>query len=257
MDPGNKAIESRYYELHKQAIDKGEAALLSDKYPKVEVNAYVASLWGSYARFKVTQEEAYFAAMRAGLRAHRYAEQVFEADPDYFDIYVGIGAFNVFTGSLPAVIKPFAWLIGARGDRDLGVQQLHTAMNKARYSQTEARIIYYTAMLEEKNWDEAWKTLENLRSRYRDNFVMYTWVCDWFLQQGRYAAGQDYFEKIFSEENKRSPLLAKYALLEKARIQKAQRQPDDAVRTLARLKAVAGGNELLSRKVAALEAALR
>ena len=68
----------------------------------------------------------------------------------YYDIYVGIGAFNYFTGALPAVIKPFAWLIGARGNRDVGIDQLKTAMTRARYSQTEARIVYYTAMLQDR-----------------------------------------------------------------------------------------------------------
>src|SRR5437870_6243631 len=147
-DPHNKTIEDAYYRAQEIAVQKAEAALKTGKYTKVELLAYLASAHGSYARFQVTQKGAYFSALRAGLRAHKYAGQVYELDRNYYDIYVGLGAFNFFTGSLPAVIKPFAFLIGARGNRDLGLQQLQTAAQKARYSQTEARIVYYTAMLE-------------------------------------------------------------------------------------------------------------
>src|SRR5262245_38533332 len=163
-DPGNKAIENDIYKAQELAGQKAEGALKAGKYRKVELLAYLASAHGSYSRFQVTQKEAYFSALRAGLRAHRYAEQVYELDKNYFDIYVGLGAFNFFTGSLPAVIKPFAFLIGARGDRETGLQQFHIAAEKARYSRTEARIVYYTAILEDGQYSIAFPMLEKLVS---------------------------------------------------------------------------------------------
>jgi hypothetical protein len=253
MDPGNRDIEDRYYAAQKLAVEKGEAALKLPKYPTIEVNAYLGSAWGSYARFQVTQKEAYYSALRAGLRAHRYAEEVYAADNSYYDIYVGLGAFNYFTGSLPAVIKPFAWLFGARGDRDLGIEQLKTAMAKARYSQTEARIVYYTAMLEDKNWPESFRILEGLRNDHPDNFVMYTWVTDWYRQQSKNLAGADYFEKVYNQEIKRSSVMAKYALLEKAQLQDAENHRADAISTLNRLKSIPGSDPLITKKVQALE----
>src|SRR6476660_2434095 len=135
-DPGNSAIESKYYDAQKLAVEKGEGAVKLPKYSKVETTAYLGSVWGSYARFQVTQKEAYYSALRAGMKAHDYAEQVYAMDKSYYDIYVGLGAFNYFAGTLPAVIKPFAWLFGASGDKDLGVRQLETAIQKARYSVT-------------------------------------------------------------------------------------------------------------------------
>jgi hypothetical protein len=252
-DPGNKTIEDAYYRLQDIAVKKAEDALKQTKYPKIEVLAYLASAHGSYARFQVTQKGAYFSALRAGLRAHKYAEEVFEMDKTYYDIYVGTGAFNFFTGSLPAVIKPFAFLIGARGDKDLGVQQLQIAMQKARYSRTEARIVYYTAMLEDERYPEAFRTLEQLMSENQDNFVLYTWVTDWHRRQNKNLEGADYFETVFRVQAKRSPLMAKYALLEKALLLEAHNRDADARNTIARLKALPGTDALLSRKVQAFE----
>jgi len=252
-DPGNSTIESNYYAAQKLAVEKGESAVKLPKYSKVETTAYLGSVWGSYARFQVTQKEAYYSALRAGLKAHGYAEEVHAMDKSYYDIYVGLGAFNYFAGTLPAVIKPFAWLFGAKGDRDLGIDQLKTAMSSARYSQTEARIVYYTAMLEDKNWPESFRTLEKLRADCPDNYVLFTWVTDWYRQQSRNLAGADYFENVFNTEIKRSPLMAKYALLEKAQLQDAERHRADAIQTLNRLKALPGSDPLVTKKLQALE----
>jgi hypothetical protein len=257
MDPGNETIENEYYRLQDLAVKKAEEALEKAKYPKIEVLAYLASAHGSYARFQVTQKSAFFSAMRAGLRAHRYADQVFEMDKTYYDIYVGVGAFNFFTGSLPAVIKPFAFLIGARGDKELGVQQLHVAMEKARYSQTEGRIVYYTAMLEDKSYVQAFRTLERLIADNPDNFVLYTWATDWYRRQSKNLEGAEYFEKMFTAQLRRSPLMAKYALLEKSHLLHAHNRSAEARATIARLKAVGGDDRLLSKKVQMFEASLR
>jgi hypothetical protein len=234
-------------------VEKGEDALELKKYPEIEILAYLASAHGSYARFQVTQKGAYFSAMRAGLRAHKYAEQVYTLDKTYYDIYVGTAAFNFFTGSLPGVIKPFAFLIGARGDKDLGVQQFKIAMEKARYSQTEARIVYYTAMVEDKQYAESFRVLERLIADYKDNFVMYTWLTDWYARQGKNREGADHFERLFKSESARSPLMAQYALLEKAQLLRWGGQTSEARSTIDRLKTVGEMNELLNRKVQVFE----
>jgi predicted Zn-dependent protease len=253
VDPGNRKIEDRYYRAQQIAQDKAEKAIQTGKYYKPELLAYLASAYGSYARFQVTQKEAYLSALRAGLRAHEYAEQVFALDKNYYDIYVGLGAFNYFTGTLPSVIKPFAWLMGASGDKNLGVNQLQTAMEKARYSRTEARIVYYSALLSNKEYGPAFPILEQLVSDYPDNFVLYDWLAEWFQEQNRNSDGAEYFERIFVKEQKRSPLMAQYALLEKADLQVGGGRKAEAVQTLERLRSLQISDALLRKKVEALQ----
>jgi len=253
-DPGNQTIENDYYKAQELAVQKAESALQAGKYPKAELLAYLASAHGSYSRFQVTQKEAYFSALRAGLRAHRYAEQVYELDKNYYDIYVGLGAFNFFTGSLPGVIKPFAFLIGARGDRNLGLQQLQIAAEKARYSRTEARIVYYTAMLEDEQYSVAFPVLEKLMSDYPDNFALYAWATEWFRRQKKNLDGADYFERMYAKQINRAPMMAKYALFEKAGLQLAETRNADALQTIQRLKSMSGNDALLTKRVGQLEA---
>jgi hypothetical protein len=256
-DPGNKKIADDYYHAQRLARDKAEQAIQSGKYYKPELLAYLASAYGSYARFEVTQKGAYFAALRAGLRAHDFATQVFALDKNYYDIYVGLGAFNYFAGTLPAAIKPFAWLIGASGDKNVGIGQLQTAMEKARYSRTEGRIVYYSALLSNKEYAAAFPILEKLIADYPDNSVLYDWAEEWFREQNKNQEGEDYFERAHERDLNRSPVMAQYALLGKAGLQLAETRKTEAGQTLKRIRAVSHPDPLVSRKIEALEKAAR
>jgi putative flippase GtrA len=254
-DPGNKKIENDYYHAQEIAEHKAERAVQAAKYYKPELLAYLASAYASYARFQVTQKDAYFSALKAGLKAHDYAGQVYDLDQNYYDIYVGLAAFNYFTGTLPPVIKPFAWLLGASGDKNLGVNQFQTAMEKARYSRTEARIVYYSALLSNKEYDAAFPTLEKLISDYPDNFVLYDWAEEWFHEQKK--DGSSYFEQLYERQIKRAPLLAQYALLEKASLQLDSGLKAEAIQTIQRIRGIANSDPLLSRKVETLARSTR
>jgi hypothetical protein len=252
-DPHNSKTENAYYKAQELAQDKAELALKAGKYSKVELLSCLASAHASYARFEVTQKGSYYHALRAGLRAHKYAEQVYALDLNYYDIYVGLGAFNYFAGTLPSMIKPFAWLFGAHGDKDTGVKQLETAMEKARYSRTEARIVYYSALLSNKEYATAFPILEKLIVDYPDNFVLYEWATDWYREQRRNLDGADYFERMYQKQVSRSPKMAGYALLEKVGLQLAQNRKNEALQTLQRLKGITISDLLLSTKIQNLE----
>ena len=88
---------------------------------------------------------------------------------------------------------------------------------------------------------------------YPDNFVLYTWVTEWFREQRKNLEGADYFEKAYAQQVSRSPLMAKYALLEKANLLLAQKRNSEALQTVQRIKAMPGSDPLLSLKLQALE----
>lgn len=252
-DPGNRKIEDQYYHAHDLAQEKAERAIQAQKYYKPELLAYLASCYGSYARFEVTEKESYLSALRAGLKANDYAQQVYAIDKEYYDIYVGLGAFNYFAGTLPAMIKPFAWIIGVNGDTRLGVSQLNTAMQKARYSRTEARIVYYSALLSGKEYAAAFPILQSLISDYPDNFVLYDWAAEWFREQDKAQDSIDFFQKRYEEQLKRSALMAQYALFEKADGQLRIGQKSEAAQTLQKIRAIGHADALLLKRLESLQ----
>ncbi|HLH32563.1 MAG TPA: GtrA family protein [Terriglobia bacterium] len=255
-DPGNKKIENDYYRAQNVAQQKAERAVQAAKYYKPELLAYLASAYASYARFQVTQKDSYFTALRAGLKAHDYAEQVYALDKNYYDIYVGLAAFNYFSGTLPSMIRPFAWLFGANGEKSVGINQFQTAMEKARYSRTEARIVYYSALLSNDEYAGAFPILEKLIADYPDNFVLYDWAEEWFHEQKKWE-GSTYFEQIYEKQARRSPLMAQYALLEKASLQLDAGLKAEASQTLQRIRTIRHTDAVLFKKVDALAKSAR
>lgn len=257
IDPTRKEIEDEFFRVQGKTIDIGEKALKAKKYPEVEIRAYLASAWGSKARFRLTQHGVGLKTVLDGRNAHNYAEEVYKADPKYTDILVGIGAYNYFTGKIPSVLKPFAYLLGASGNPTLGLQQIRTVIEKGRYAQTEARIVLFTALMKDGSYEESFRVLKGLMSDYPENHALYSWVTQWYLDQGKKTDGIAYFEKLQAEQVSASPSLAQYALYEKAILQQADGKPAAARSTLSRLRAVKAPDAALSRTVEALEQTLR
>jgi hypothetical protein len=188
-----------------------------------------------------------------GRTAHNYAEEVFKADPKYIDILVGIGAYNYFTGKIPAILRPFAFLFGANGDAVLGLQQIRTAMEKGRYARTEAKIVLFTALMKDGAYGDSFKVLQGLMTDYPGNHALYNWVTEWYLEQGKKADGIAYFEKLHAEKLPSSSNLAKYALFQKAILQAENDRPADSRATLRRIRAMGMLDPALVRSVTAME----
>jgi hypothetical protein len=252
-DPGNKTIEKAYETIQELSVEKAEQALRAKKYPELEINAYLASAYGSKARFHLTQYGAGWGTVRTGMRAHSYADKVYKADPNYIDILVGIGAYNYFADRVPTIIKPFAWLLGASGDAELGFRQMRMAIERGRYSRTEGLIVYFTALMKDRQYGEAMNVIERLQADYPNNYVLYTWVTQLFREQGKNLEGAAYFEKKVQAV----PRLSMYVLLEKAQLENAHGNVADARRTLTRLRAAGKPDAALTRRIQALEKSLR
>jgi len=257
IDPTRKDVENDFFKLQDKTISIGEKALSAKKYPDIEIRAYLASAWGSKARFRLTQDGVGLRTVLDGRNAHNYAEEVYAADPKYTDILVGIGAYNYFTGKIPSVLKPFAYLLGAHGDATLGLQQIRAVIEKGRYAQTEARIVLFTALMKDGAYQESFKVLKALMSDYPENYALYSWVTEWYLEQEKAADGITFFEKLYADKVSTLPKLAQYALYEKAVLQKSDRKPADARATLNRLRSVRTPDPALVRTIAALEPTLR
>jgi hypothetical protein len=257
VDPTRKDIEEEFFRVQEKTVELGEKALKARKYPEVEIRAYLASAWGSKARFKLTQNGVGWGTVRDGMRAHGYAEDVYKAAPDYTDILVGIGAYNYFTGKVPKVLVPFMILFRAHGNATLGLQQIRTVIEKGRYAQTEARIVLFTALMKDGQYDKSFDVVKGLMADYPGNHALYSWVTEWHQDQEKYAAGIDFFEKLAAQKQPTSVKLAQYALYEKAVLQNLQGRPADSRATLARLKGLAVPEPALDRTIRSFESKLK
>jgi hypothetical protein len=256
-DPTRADIEQEFFAVQDKAVDIGEKALKAKKYPTVEINAYLASAWGSKARFRLTQHGIGWSTVRDGQHAHGYAEEVYKADPNYTDILVGIGAYNYFTGKVPGILKPFMILFGARGNPTLGLQQISSVIDKGRYAQTEARIVLFTALMKDEQYAKSMDVVKGLMKDYPNNYALYPWVTEWYRDQNKGTEGVDYFEKLAAQKQPTSMKLAQYALYEKAVLYSEAGKNADARATLTRIRGLATPDPALARTLAAFEKKLK
>lgn len=194
-DRQNKQLQEQFATLTKKAIDKGMAWLQKSPQDKFAL-AYVASAYGNATRFDVTVTRSYFSALRNGKKGHKYIELAHAVDPNFYDDYIGLGSYNYFTGALPGVIKPFAWLLGARGDKDQGIHQLQLASEKGEYGQTEARIVLLSVYFSEKRWDEYERLLNTLLEEYPLNHVFYMWASNYYIGMRHWDLAISEFRKV-------------------------------------------------------------
>jgi hypothetical protein len=257
MDPTRDDIKKQFFTIQDKAISIGDKALTAKKYPTVEIQAYLTSAWGSKARFRLTQSGVGLKTVLDGRTAHNYAAKVYTADPNYTDILVNIGAYNYFTGKIPGILKPFAFLLGAKGDAVLGLQQMRTAAEKGRYARTEAKTVLFFALMKDGAYADSFKVLQGLMSEYPANHVLYGWVAEWYRGQEKKTDGIAYFEKLQADKLPLSTTLAQYALYQKAILQAENDKKADALATLKRVWTLGTPEAALSRSGTAMEKKLK
>lgn len=198
LDKRNKRLARSFERYTRQAIDKGKALLKKDE-SDFYAWLYLAKAYANRSRYKVTVTSSYLGAMLAGLKGRSHNAQAAVLRPDYIDCLIGIGGFNYFSGALPAVIKPFAFLIGARGDRELGLRQLETASQKGEYGRTTAKIVLLGVYYSEKRYDDYSDLLFRMIEQFPSNPVFYTWLGNAFVQRRRVEEGIRVFNQWIEE----------------------------------------------------------
>ena len=77
---------------------------------------------------------------RAGKKMRALLLRALALDSTLTDAYLGVGIYNYFVDTLPAIVKMLKFLIGLPGgSREVGLQQLELAANKADMIRGEAR----------------------------------------------------------------------------------------------------------------------
>lgn len=199
-DHDNKGLQDQFERLNQQAIEKAHAWLQSHPQDKLGL-AYLASAYGNKSRFDVTVTHSYLSALRNGKKAFKYIQMAHDLDKNFYDAYIGLGSYNYFTGALPGVIKPFAWLLGARGDKNEGINQLILAAQKGEYAQTEAKIILLSVYFNEKRWVDYERELEGLMASFPQNHVFYFWASNYYIGMKHWDRGIEEFRKMESSIN--------------------------------------------------------
>lgn len=150
-----------------EAIKRGEARL--KKNPKdAEALMWLGAAWGYRGRWKVL-ERSWLGAARLGLKGYRYLQKAVAADPGLTDAYLGLGIYEYYAGTMPAVIRVLKSFV-VKGDKQQGLDHIQITLEKGKFSKIEAKLFLISILSgAEKNFSGALDLSRELRAEKPDN----------------------------------------------------------------------------------------
>ncbi|MGH9468227.1 MAG: tetratricopeptide repeat protein, partial [Terriglobales bacterium] len=101
----------------------------------------LAVTWGLRGNLAFSVRKAYWQALSDAKNARRQAEIAHRLQPGWLDPMLIIGIQNYVAGSLPWSAKIFTTLIGYRGDKQLGIQQITEVALHGGHARTDAQVL--------------------------------------------------------------------------------------------------------------------
>ena len=136
----------------------------------------IGALYGLRAMFNMRNRN-WITAYFAGRKAIANLEKSLALDPTYYDAYFGLGIYQYYAGTLPAVIKILAKIVAIKGNPDEGVKQLNLAREKAVFTADSSKLI----LIEIQNVrggkyyapEKSLEYIRQLRAKYPKNPLMH------------------------------------------------------------------------------------
>jgi hypothetical protein len=232
-DNKNLTLEADFERYTEIAINKGHYLL--KKNPKdFYALLYVAGAYGNRTRYHVYINKSYYRAMRAGIKGYDFISPAHELRPDYKDCLIGTGAYNYFAGSIPTLIKIFAWMFTQGGDKEKGIQQLELAAQKGEYGQIVAKMVLLGVYYNEKRFEDYQRLTLELIEEFPTNPVFVMWLADFYVRQGKRDDGDQQLTLLLDKGKtaSRSKLSLAQIHYERGRLLLEKKSGDDAVASL-------------------------
>ena len=162
--PGSP-LAKRFEDAVDEAIDDAKKMQKGDR--KAEAYLYLGAAQGLKGRREASQHH-WLSAYFAGRHSYKNERKALELDPQLYDAYLGVGAFDYYTATLGKLVRALAFTSG--GDKAKGLAELRLAADRGEFSRTAAKLLMVGIdWTFEKDPKAAWATLEELSGSYKDS----------------------------------------------------------------------------------------
>jgi hypothetical protein len=130
---------------------------------------YLGGALGFKGRFELMQRN-WFSAANLAWEAVQALNTCFEMDPENKDVLLGLGIYDYYTAKLSGVLKWLTYLFLYKGNKEDGLQKLHTAAEEATYSSIESKsMLIHIYMYLEEEYLKALPLVLDLGARFKNN----------------------------------------------------------------------------------------
>jgi Tfp pilus assembly protein PilF len=168
VDP---ALEARFRQLSEAAIARSKRRL--SRTPEDRTSLYLLGLaYQNLASFEAALKRNWWAAFRYGSRAYGCNRDLLRRDPQFHDARLAIGVYTYVAGSLGWSVRWLALLMGHRGSRERGKQELELAAQQGQLAADDARVILALIHTRERDYQRAYDDLAGLLGKYPRNYLV-------------------------------------------------------------------------------------
>ncbi len=206
------SFEARFRQASERAIETAQALL--QKNPDDRAALFVRGVaYQNLASFEIALRRSWWSAFRYGSKTYRDHRELLRRDPNFHDAQLSTGVYNYVAGSVSWTVKCVGYLLGYRGDKARGKQDLETAADKALLVGDDARVILILINTREKNYPKALEYLSQLRQRYSQNYLAPLDMAGLALRMKQPEKAIAIYEEILRKREAGEP---KFAELERA-----------------------------------------
>lgn len=192
--------DKQFNTLVGSVIRKAEARMRAGRdVPRNEL--YLGMAYGLQARLLGMRGQDLPTA-RAGKKMRATLLQALKDDPQLNDAYLGVGIYNYFVDTLPAIVKIIRWFIGLPGgDRQTGLDQIERAATQGDLARGEAK--FYLAKdfsrPYEGQYQKSLQLFQELAREYPNNQLWKILVGSLQIRLGRMAEGEALYRQVLKE----------------------------------------------------------
>ncbi len=181
-DKVDPKVSGEFRELTRKAKDLSEARLRAN--PKdADALYYLGAVEGLKAAWGSMVERSFMAAMSSGKDSVNHHRDLLKLDPSYVDAKVTIGMYDYVVGSLPAIAKIGATLIGYRGSKKRGLATLEEVARGGRWARDDAKSLLIALLKRERRYRDAYTYASELAAKYPRNYLLKMEAADALVSQ--------------------------------------------------------------------------
>ncbi len=167
------ALRSKFVQATSRGLSLGKiATTVEDKY-------YVGGILGNRTAWDMLIEGNKVAALTGVKQTMKQMQECLKVDPHYADTYSLLGMGNYLLGTNPWYLKFITFVLGASGDKSLGIQQLKQGVDA---KSEDARFLYKGVLVRERRYAEATVLLEDLLKAFPRNIYYAIEIGDLYIK---------------------------------------------------------------------------
>ena len=222
-------FDSQFNKLLDQAIAKARANRNANR-DVARNDLYEGMAYGLRGRL-ASMRQSNLAAARAAKQMRSLLVDAVQKDRKLADAYAGLGLYDYFVDTLPAIVKLLRWMIGLPGgSRERGLQEIEYAAKNGQLTNAEA--LYYLAKdysrSSEKQYAKSLELFQQLRSKYPGNGLWTLMVGSLEIRMGHAEEGEALYRQVLNQKRGKQSVAGK-SLFKAARTALKKRHPTENI----------------------------